>query len=527
MTILKNRRNKMLISLALFLVLTISATLIALPVTYAHDPPWTNPTTAFIAVAPNPIGVGQNLMVAMWLSIPPPTSIDIGGDRWKGMTVTITKPDGTKETQGPFTSDPLGDQYFMYKPDIVGKYYFQMSFPGQTLAAEGSYWGLAYVGDYFEPSTSPKAELIVQQDQIPSWPAAPLPTDYWQRPINAENREWYTISGNWLATGWGTMGTFMLYNATYASTMGEVGANFVPYTTAPNSAHIIWTKPLDFGGLIGGEYGGGGTSSYYTGTGYEPKFAPPIIISGILYYNAPDPPRNGFTAVDLRTGKTLWEKNGTITCGQIYNYISPNQYGGNAYLWSIDRWDGTKPYSMYDAFTGNWILDIVNASTPSARDTTMMVSSPRGDLLMYVLDGRNSWLALWNSSKIIANLNPYDPWSWRPPAGASLSWSDGIEWNVTTPEYKVPQPQAPMEIDGDVLVAYTGDWLNPQDWQMEIGYSLIDGHVMWVQNRTTSAASLAWTLWGPIGEGVYCEFHKRRCSGMALMLYGKQDMGSN
>ena len=57
------------------------------------------------------------------------------------MTVTITKPDGTKETQGPFTSDPLGDQYFMYKPDIVGKYYFQMSFPGQILALK------ALIGD--------------------------------------------------------------------------------------------------------------------------------------------------------------------------------------------------------------------------------------------------------------------------------------------------------------------------------------------------------------------------------------------
>ena len=51
--------------------------------------------------------------------------------------------------------------------------------------------------------------------------------------------------------------------------------------------------------------------------------------------------------------------NGTLRCGQIYNYISPNQYGGLGYLW-------TTTWSMYDAMTGNWILDITGGpSVPS------------------------------------------------------------------------------------------------------------------------------------------------------------------
>ena len=58
--------------------------------------------------------------------------------------------------------------------------------------------------------------------------------------------------------------------------------NYNPYTTAPNTAHILWTKPEAFGGTIGGEFGGS-ESNFYATSQYEPKFAP-IIMNGILYY---------------------------------------------------------------------------------------------------------------------------------------------------------------------------------------------------------------------------------------------------
>ena len=37
-----------------------------------------------------------------------------------------------------------------------------------------------------------------------------------------------------------------------------------------------------------------------------------------------------------------------LRCGQIFNYVSPNQYGGLEYLWS--KLFGLP--SMYDAMTG-------------------------------------------------------------------------------------------------------------------------------------------------------------------------------
>jgi hypothetical protein len=54
---------------------------------------------------------------------------------------------------------------------------------------------------------------------------------------------------------------------------------FNPYTTAPNQAHILWTKPTLFGGVIGGT---SSVNTYYTGSSYRLELAPPVVISGIV-----------------------------------------------------------------------------------------------------------------------------------------------------------------------------------------------------------------------------------------------------
>jgi len=36
---------------------------------------------------------------------------------------------------------------------------------------------------------------------------------------------------------------------------GSGNAAFAPYTTAPDTAHILWTKPIMYGGIVGGEFG--------------------------------------------------------------------------------------------------------------------------------------------------------------------------------------------------------------------------------------------------------------------------------
>ena len=520
----KIRGNKTLYAIALILMLAFSAfmaSISTMPTANAHTPPYNIDTYAFLSAEPNPIGVGQDLFVTMWLNVVPPTARGAGGDRWRGFTVTVTKPDGTSRTMGPYTSDAVGMYFITIVPDSVGKWYFQFSFPGQTLAAgppEQDPDGLKYVGDYFKPCTSSKVEVDVQQQPIQSWPEIALPTDYWERPINSENRQWWSISGNWLQAG---------YNST---------GRFNPYTKAPNTAHIVWTKPITDGGLIGGDFGSIG---YYEGMTYESKFSPPIIMNGKLYYNLYQASYSllgsQVVCVDLRTGRELWCKNFTgngktvtvqlssamrayygywpgyprLSCGQIYNYESPNQHGGQAYLWAIGGVKGTTRYDMYDAFNGNWILSFENASTGT------IVFSPAGDMLVYLLDGTGNRLSMWNSSLAIPLPGPTssDAWSWRPSPGATLDWRQGIQWNVSVPD--VPGVQggagARSVISGDVLYTQSIIMDTYPPTIVNVGYSLKDGRQLWVQNTTNQrdpmAIGLSWA-WGPAHNGVFLEFVK-------------------
>ena len=336
----------MAILIVAILTISMGASMVLLPYTNAHTPAWQIPTYAFINVAPSPAGLGQSVNIGFWLGQPTPTAGTIYGDRWTGMTIKVTKPDGTTETLGPFTADDTGGTYSAYTPSQLGNYTFQMSYPGQTLAginpppAGYSAAVKAYVGDYYQPSTSDIVTLTVQQNPVPSIPTNPLPTSYWTRPVQAGNGIWSTITGNWLGLGSLFSATTGMYNAT---------GNYNPFTTAPKTAHIMWTKPIAFGGLIGGEFGGSDTSNYYSTRQYERMFQP-IIINGILYYEMyPESSLNptGWAAVNLKTGQTIWTKDSTnlgggspaqtaltstglvttLRCGQLLDYVTPNQYG--------------------------------------------------------------------------------------------------------------------------------------------------------------------------------------------------------
>ena len=293
----------------------------------------------------------------------------------------------------------------------------------------------------------------------------PLPTDYWTRPIYPTNREWHTIGGNWLK---GTHPT----------------GNFNPDTLAPNTAHIVWTKPTEFGGIVGGQYG---DTSYHTGSAYENMWTggSGIIISGKMYYNEPKSPRNGWYCVDLRTGEEIFYHNGTgpiqigsqtgahigatnipyqfpqLAFAQIYNYDTGNQHGSRAYLWttytdtfgstynytmqngtkySFTSTAGSTVWEMYNAFTGKWICNIANV--PSGTRTL----GPNGEILIYAYNSNTGALSLWNSSVALGFPNnnlevPYDVyqsaeafyWMWREPIGRTVDGRDGYSWtkNVT------------------------------------------------------------------------------------------------
>jgi hypothetical protein len=500
-------------TIALILLLTISGIMTMMPTSKAQTAASPLPTNAFLAVSPNPVGLGQQATLEMWLGQPNPTASGLVGSRWTNFTIAVTKPDGTTETLGPFTANDASFSIAYYTPNQIGNYTFKFTFSGQHVTGV-SPMTMAPVDSYYAASSFTTV-LTVQQEPATTMPQAPLPTSFWTRPINAQNQAWYSISGNWLALGASTFGSTN-YNAT---------GNFNAFTTGPNSAHILWTKPLEFGGLIGGEFGGTSTSNYFTGKTYQTEFQPPIIINGVLYYNAPTNPREGFYAVDLRTGQTLWWQNSTepvyqpmgglvtgwaypgISLGQVYNYLSPNMEGGFPYLW----FTGTTMWDMYDANTGNRILQIANATTGG---TT--VEGDNGELLDYVVG--NNWIAMWNSSLCIGTFAKYTPpiplfssnsWVWSPPIGAVLNWNTGVQWNVTVQTYP---GEAIASVNSGIVLASTMagvfSYFGTQSYTTEIGYSSTTGQQLWIQNLTLPSGPTTGYLYslGPMANGIFTSY---------------------
>jgi outer membrane protein assembly factor BamB len=574
-------KNKTAIAFASFLMFAMTFSLVALPAANAHEPAWQIPTLAFCNVAPNPVGVGQQVTIGFWLMEPPPTESPGYGDRWTGMTVKVTKPDGTTKTLGPFTSDLTGGTWAPYTPDVTGNYTFQMSFPGQTL--EGSNppaagFGVAtpYIGDYYKPSVSNIATLTVQEESVPLIPADPLPPSYWTRPINAMNNNWYSIGGNWL--GIGGEGT---YNAS---------TNFNPWSTAPLSSHILWTKPDGFGGTVGGEFGGDLTSNFYAARQYERMFLP-IILSGVLYYNlypvggdrkpfsatAASTP-SGFTAVDLRTGKTLWTNNVAnygggspqhsaltdqwgvtiLACGQLLDFVTPNQYGVSTYLWSngnpvgVNTQPGSVTWNMFNAFDGNYILSIVNGTKMT------LTEDEHGNLIGYYINSSkaNEYNArtvnMWNSTLAIMNYSlrhggsintDYtNVWQWRPIMYAQIPFSYGLQWSMPVAmDYNgnsLPANLGISAINSGVILMVaptanngggsSGNALGgyyQTGWEIDAGYNANTGEQLWITNRTYTPYT---NLQGPTsfmtGDGVYVIVNQATYEAMGFSLNNGKEL---
>ena len=393
----------------------------------AHTPAWSIPTYAYISVSPFTVGVGQYAQITMWLNCIPPTSQGIEGDRWQGFIVNVTKPDGNREMLGPFTSDPVGTKSVTYTPDQIGKYTFVFSWPGQ-IAGNGtglpSQSGLVYVGDYFQPSTSDPAELTVTQEPIASWVETPLPTDYWTRPISAANREWSTLASNWLGGSW-------------------LVGNWQTEGQAPNSAHILWAKPIGAGspgGIVDAQW----PNMPPNVDDYESFFSSPIIMNGRIYYNTPQVASTqhyGYYCMDLYTGEILWYNNNTfnmllgagppaltqtfptLAFGQQYHYDSVNGQGVLSYLWMTQ---GTTWY-MLDSETGNLILTLKNVPSGTA------VTDQDGSLLRFSYNSASGTVLCWNSSQSIPPLGPgygTNGQQWKPRLGATIDAVNDTSWTA-------------------------------------------------------------------------------------------------
>jgi len=245
---------------------------------------------AFLSFRPNPIGLGQSLLVNFWLT--PGLASNQRYTPLGSMVITITKPDGTKDVRTMASEPATAANYFEIAPDQVGEWKLKFEFLGTYFPAGQYYDGKVvlnssgapyrYGSAYYTPSSTAEQVLTVQQDFVWSWPPAALPTDYWTRPANLNNREWWPILGNYPGTGyqgyWGGAMWDQLYpNTNPYDSPGGMGYNFHPWVQGPNSAHVLWKQTTAIAGIIGGPAGQYGMTG---GGGPGASGTPSVIYAG-------------------------------------------------------------------------------------------------------------------------------------------------------------------------------------------------------------------------------------------------------
>jgi outer membrane protein assembly factor BamB len=421
----KNKNKISAIAISILFILSMTASLTLISPTTAHTPIWKIPTFAYIVAEPNPIGVGQSMNVYMWLDCvygaAGGTGAAVGTDitttgyaqignsyRFHNYQLIITAPDGTNTTKTfPVIEDTTSSQQTTFTPTSVGTYTLTFNYPGQVYGEGGNgYSGSALINDTYLPSSA-STKLIVQQDPIQSpLTSAPIPTEYWSHPIYGQNTDWWTISSNWLGSG------SPILEGYTSSTL------FHPDAVGPLTSHVMWTRQLQTGGVVGGNaFVAGGSDpnengqgvAYFEGSSYQPRFVNPIIVGGYLYYTTPisfTGQASGPTVcVDLRTGNTMWSRTDipSLSFGYVYNLWNPDQHGVfNPILFTSNFGQA------FDAYTGTPLFNVTGVPSGTS------VAGPSGEQLRYVLANAGNttnpqwYLSQWNSSKLWQYINnPY------------------------------------------------------------------------------------------------------------------------
>ena len=451
MNLQKNVLSKKPLSIVtLILVLSIAIPLTALSVASAHTPAWSIKSYAYVSVAPTPVGVGQPVYVYMWVDTPFSGALVTNDIRRHDYKLTITQPDGTNETVTfAIVQDTTGVQAYTFTPTAAGDYKLTFNYPEQVYT-----WTGDFNGDRFQPAQA--VTTLTVQDQPIKEPtqSAALPTEYWSRPINGQNTDWFSIASNWLN------GPYIRSGATATG-----GAGFARYQqdgSGPETSHVMWTIPIQFGGVVGGTSTENDGEGYYTGSSYNTRFSSAIVMQGTLFYQEPYGNSGGggdYVSVDLQTGKENWRINCSATgvslvpsFGYLYAYEDGNQHGvlpnglliatTTAYTGLGTVWRG------YDARTG--VLTGMNLTNiPSGTTTGTLAANqasgasaagPSGEYLIYGLTNLGTtaspkyYLSEWNSSKYTQlTAGQIGASNWYPTATFNATDIRMYDWNVSLP----------------------------------------------------------------------------------------------
>ncbi len=365
----------------------------------------------FLSFRPTVVGLGQSILVNMYVTPAPGAARKL-----LNYKVTITKPDGTTDIHTTDSRWDDGTAWFEYTVTQVGTWKLKFEFPGTYLPPgrylEGniitaSTGGTVYTDSaYYNPVQTGEQTLTVQQDMVASWPPSPLPTDYWNRPVQAVNRDWWPILGNY---PW----PFGNANYDYAG----------PFVIAPNTAHVAWKRQGGVYGLIGGEMGqwtldasasigaagGGNPTIIYAGRAYET-----YLKAGV---------GNVAECYDIRTGEQFYSiptSQGGVT-PQYLAYTSSNAEliainGG--YMQKIDPWTGLvttnvsiSPLTSGTFYNGAYFLSVQN------------LGSGKGYRLI-------NWTSTGSSSSLASRIANNITWPWSS-IGTCQDFNTGVAVQIS------------------------------------------------------------------------------------------------
>ncbi len=419
---MSNTNKIKIFTLLLVFAFAAATVMMTIPPIQAQTPtPATFRTYAISDAIPNPIGLGQSTLLKAGISQAAP-SASFG---WTGLTIQVVAPDGSTETLGPFTTDSTGSTYTTYTPDQVGTYNLTTFVPQQTVPinfTDSERGQTILAGTILLASNKSSTLVVTTEPTQQNYPGHSLPTEYWTRPIDPQLREWYTISGNWVARPDNSLALYQ--------------------DDAPETAHILWATPYSQGGMGGGLYGEEQIpAAIFAGDAYEGKFSASVVLNGVLYYNTGPTGTYatvgvpGIQAIDLHTGEKLWFRNNTVlSFGQSMFYPSYNVNGIWNYLWSVSGAN----YTAISPDDGSFQFMFYNV--PSGVRTY----GPSGEILIYQINYASGWMALWNST--LAGLQnaaigtpQYGSWSFSTIGmGATPRFLNGAlpicySWNVSIP----------------------------------------------------------------------------------------------
>jgi len=411
------------------IVLTISLTMsfsVIISDVYAHQPPITVATFVRASVAPNPVGVSQTTTITVWNTMVPPDAMTNNTIRWTFM-VNITSPSNVTNLFGPFTSDINGVASFSFTPDVVGNWTLTAIFPATVYNWSGSTNQRLYTGDTFLTSNF-ATSFSVQQEPVTQ---APIPPEY----PSVKPSDWFQITSNWLGTGSPQIYGYM---PGYSQVSGMIQPMVADNTTGSMTPHVMWTKPLENGGVVGGNNVGVPGDTFYMGLAYQERFFNIFIVDGKLYYRSPlgeTGQSSGYNIVDLRNGQTL-------TTSSVTSLNAGYSKNGVTVLFGASNF-GT-PYDPSTLKALTWSL----SGVPSG--SSVMDSS--GNTLREVITNVNTTqnpvynVLQWNACRVIVP---------GMSGAVAAGGSDKYDFNQTITYQGLPMRQSP----GTIIGVYPGDCL--------------------------------------------------------------------